>query len=93
MLDKLTGVLPRSVAGHISQTAEALRRRPSNDRVVAVLEQVALLLTARISDPRELRPWIRSWGADVEVLEPDEPRAETVEQARHLAERYQSEAR
>jgi len=220
VLDKLAGALPRSVAGHIIQTAEALRCRPSNDRAVAVLEQITrawaerrvvrlwyrsprsgelrqrdlapyfleisgpayscyvigydtwaeglrtfkldrleraqmldkhyeippdfdanaylanswgimrgagltevvlqfspdvaallrertwhpsqtideladggLLLTVRVSDPREMRPWIRSWGADVEVLEPAELRTEMVEQARRLLDQYQAGAR
>ncbi len=30
-----------------------------------------LLLRLRIAEPRETLPWIRSWGAQVEVLEPD----------------------
>jgi proteasome accessory factor B len=47
-----------------------------------------LLLTVRVSDPREMRPWIRSWGADVEVLEPHDLRAEMVEQARRMLECY-----
>ncbi len=219
-LDKLAAVLPQSVASHILQTAEALRRRPANDRTVAVLEQITrawaerrvvrlwyrsprsgelrqrdlapyflevsgpayscyvigydnwarglrtfkldrleraqmldqdyqippdfdahaylldswgimrgeslievvlqfspevsalvrerawhpsqaideladggLLFTVRISDPREMRPWIRSWGADVEVLEPPELRAEMIEQARRMAQLYQGIAR
>lgn len=52
------------------------------------LEGGGVLLTVRISDPREMRPWIRSWGADVEVLEPSALRAEMVEQARRMAEQY-----
>ena len=52
-----------------------------------------LLFTVRISDPREMRPWIRSWGADVEVLEPTALRNEMVDQARRMAELYQSFAR
>ncbi len=215
-LDKLAAALPESVAAHVLQTAEALRRRPADDRAVAVLEQVArawaerrivrlwyrsprsgelrqrdlapyflevsgpayscyvigydawakglrtfkldrleraqmldegyhvppdfdaaaylahswgimrgegvtevvlqfspevaalvcertwhpsqtvdeladggLLFTVRVSDPREMRPWIRSWGADVEVLEPPALRAEMAEQAQRMVERYQ----
>lgn len=48
-----------------------------------------LLFTVRVSDPREMRPWLRSWGAEVEVLEPPELRNEMTEQVRRLAERYQ----
>ncbi|RJQ41515.1 MAG: WYL domain-containing protein, partial [Anaerolineaceae bacterium] len=30
----------------------------------------SLLWCASIAEPREMLPWIRGWGADVEVLEP-----------------------
>jgi len=52
-----------------------------------------LLFTVYISDPREMRPWIRSWGAGVEVLAPADLRAEMTEHARRLAEQYQVSAR
>ncbi len=48
-----------------------------------------LLFTVRISDPTEMRPWIRSWGADVEVLEPAALRTEMADQARLMVARYQ----
>jgi predicted DNA-binding transcriptional regulator YafY len=51
-----------------------------------------LLFTVRVSDPREMRPWIRSWGSEVEVLEPPALRAEMAKQARRTAERYQVDA-
>ena len=34
----------------------------------------SLLWCASIAEPREMLPWIRGWGADVEVLEPQELR-------------------
>jgi len=34
----------------------------------------SLLWCASIAEPREMQPWIRGWGADVEVLEPQELR-------------------
>ena len=52
-----------------------------------------LLFTVRVSDPREMRPWIRSWGADVEVLEPRDLRDEMAEQAQRMAARYQTSTR
>lgn len=55
-LDKLAEALPESVAGHIAQTVEALRRRPSDDRAVAVLEQV----TRAWAERRMVRLWYRS---------------------------------
>ena len=38
------------------------------------LENGDLLWSASIAEPREMMPWIRGWGADVEVLEPQELR-------------------
>lgn len=37
---------------------------------IELLENGALLWTARIAEPLEMYPWIRGWGPDVEVLEP-----------------------
>ncbi len=52
------------------------------------LQGGGVLLTVRVADPREMRPWIRSWGADVQVLEPPELRAEMIDQVRRLAQGY-----
>lgn len=40
------------------------------------LKDGGLLLTLEISQPREMLPWIRSWGGDVEVIEPADLRTE-----------------
>jgi len=42
-----------------------------------------------IAEWREMIPWIRGWGADVEVLEPRELREALVREAQSLAELYQ----
>jgi predicted DNA-binding transcriptional regulator YafY len=47
-----------------------------------------LVFSVRVSDPREMRPWIRSWGADVEVLEPVFLRDEMAQEARRLGALY-----
>jgi predicted DNA-binding transcriptional regulator YafY len=52
----------------------------------------SLLFTLRVSDPREMRPWIRSWGADVEVLEPISLRDEMKEEAQRLVDLYNIES-
>lgn len=44
--------------------------------------------SAQIAEPREMLPWIRGWGADVEVLEPEELRREIIKQVRDLAAQY-----
>ncbi len=43
---------------------------------------------ARIGDTLEIIPWIRGWGADVEVLEPEELREQMMGEARRLARLY-----
>lgn len=43
---------------------------------------------AKVDEWREMLPWIRGWGADVEVLKPVELRDEMIGQARKIAELY-----
>lgn len=44
---------------------------------------------ALVSEPREMIPWIRGWGADVEVVEPRKLREELADTAKYLAIQYQ----
>ena len=48
----------------------------------------ALLWRARIAEPREMLPWIRGWGGDVEVLAPASLRAELEREVRRMARVY-----
>jgi len=48
----------------------------------------SLIWQARVAEPQEMLPWIRGWGADVEVLEPKELRERMVGEARRLATMY-----
>jgi predicted DNA-binding transcriptional regulator YafY len=41
-----------------------------------------------IAEPREMLPWIRSWGAQVEVLSPEWLREKVAEELRNAAEIY-----
>lgn len=45
-------------------------------------------LTATVPDTLELRTWLRSFGAHVEVIAPEDLRAEFVEMAQKLARQY-----
>ena len=45
--------------------------------------------TAQVAEWQEMVPWIRAWGADVEVLEPKELRSALTREAQALAELYQ----
>ncbi len=47
-----------------------------------------LLWEAQIAEPREMLPWIRGWGGDVEVLEPEEAREELLEETQRLVKLY-----
>jgi CRISPR-associated endonuclease/helicase Cas3 len=48
----------------------------------------SVLLAFEVADTTDLKPWIRTWGANCEVLEPPALREEMMGEARHLAERY-----
>jgi CRISPR-associated endonuclease/helicase Cas3 len=41
-----------------------------------------------VAEPQEMLPWIRGWGADVEVLEPEELRETLMGEAKVMAELY-----
>jgi predicted DNA-binding transcriptional regulator YafY len=42
----------------------------------------------RVSEPLEMQPWIRSWGAQVEVLAPDWLRERVADELRRASDRY-----
>lgn len=46
------------------------------------------LWMAQVAEWQELAPWVRGWGADVEVLEPRELREMLMGEARAVAEQY-----
>ncbi len=48
----------------------------------------SLLWRARVAEPREMKPWIRGWGPDCEVLSPEWLRQEIAEEMRQAAEVY-----
>lgn len=48
----------------------------------------SLCLSLLISEPREMLPWIRSWGAQVEVMEPEWLRERVAEEMREAARLY-----
>jgi predicted DNA-binding transcriptional regulator YafY len=55
---------------------------------VVELEDGSLLWRAWIAEPQEMLPWIRGWGADCEVLEPENVRLGLIEEVKKLKERY-----
>lgn len=72
-----------------SRAAGAVQERlwhPSQQ--TRLLHDGTLHFQVDVADLREMRPWIRSWGADVEVLAPESLRSAMVDQARELARVY-----
>ncbi len=55
---------------------------------LTTLADGSIRMRVRVSDPREMRPWIRSWGAEVEVLTPTELRDELADEATRLNALY-----
>jgi proteasome accessory factor B len=86
----MTGDEPVEVLLHFNPAAVAYIRertwhhsqelRPSPDG--------GLDLSIRVADPREMLPWIRSWGAQVEVKAPDWLREQVAEEFLNAAELY-----
>lgn len=48
----------------------------------------AVLFRSKVAEPLEMYPWIRGWGADVEILEPKELRKRFTEEVRKMAGTY-----
>lgn len=69
----------------VSQRVRETRWHPS-ERVTETPE--GLVWEADIGDITEIRPWVRGWGADCEVLEPQTLREEMMKEARRLARLY-----
>lgn len=64
-------------------------RRWHSSQDVDELEDGGLLLTVKVGEPREMLPWIRSWGGEAEVLEPPDLRAEVGADMWRAAARYE----
>jgi proteasome accessory factor B len=53
------------------------------------LKDGGCLFTVRISEPKEMEPWIRSWGSEVEVVSPPALRQAIAREATRMAANYQ----
>lgn len=65
-----------------------LERTWHSSQIVEVHDDGTLTLTLCIAEPREMLPWIRSWGAQVEVLAPEWLRERVAEEMKNAAEIY-----
>lgn len=52
------------------------------------LKNGELLAKFEISEPAEMYPWIRGWGVDVEILEPEYLRARYITEIKEMAKKY-----
>ena len=57
-------------------------------QVIEDLANGGCILTMRVGSTLEITPWIRGWGADAEVLEPQALRDELKNQTRQMAKVY-----
>jgi CRISPR-associated endonuclease/helicase Cas3 len=73
------------VAGRVRETrwhrSERLEEQPDG----------SLIWRAQVAEPQEMLPWIRGWGADVEVVGPEELREALVSETQRMALLYQVE--
>jgi len=87
----MTGESVVKVVLEFSPRVSALvkERRWHASQEIDELEGGGLLLSVRVSEPREMTPWIRSWGGDAEILEPADLRAEIGADAWRAAAHYE----
>lgn len=72
-----------------SDAAPYVRERTwHNSQRIESETEAGLILHLCIAEPREVLPWIRSWGAQVEVIAPDWLREKVAEELRAAAELY-----
>ncbi len=79
-------VVLRFAAGPAARRVLESRWHPLEE--VTALEDGGVVWRAPIAEWREMLPWIRGWGADVEALEPIELRETLMGEARALAMLY-----
>ena len=57
-------------------------------QTVDLLPDGGCIFRVQVSEPLEMQPWIRSWGAQVEVLAPDWLRERVADELRRASDRY-----
>jgi CRISPR-associated endonuclease/helicase Cas3 len=72
----------------VTRRVRESRWHPSQDVTDDPETPGGCIWTAHIADLTDFRPWVRSWGADVEVLAPERLRAEMMGETRRLAALY-----
>ncbi|MGD9101522.1 MAG: CRISPR-associated helicase Cas3', partial [Anaerolineae bacterium] len=85
--DKLIPVKLRFSA-QVTLRVKETRWHPSQDFLDDPDDPEGCIWTAQIADLTDFRPWVRGWGADVEVLEPKPLRWAMRAESRRLARMY-----
>ena len=70
------------VAGRVKESQWHSSQKITN------LDNGELLAEFEISEPAEMYPWIRGWGIDVEILEPDYLRQRFIGEIREMGKKY-----
>jgi CRISPR-associated endonuclease/helicase Cas3 len=74
-------VAERVLETHWHQEKEPPARQPDG----------GLIWQVEIDEPQEMLPWIRGWGADCEVLEPEKLRRKLARETKRMAELYNTD--
>jgi len=85
--DELIGVKLR-FSSRVTRRVRESTWHPSQDVTNDPENPGGCIWTAQVADLTDFRPWVRSWGADVEVLEPERLRGALVSETRKLADMY-----
>lgn len=73
----------RNVAGRLKETRWHRSQQPLEE-----MRDGSIIWKAKVAEPQEMVPWIRSWGADCEVVGPKGLREALEKEARRMAEVY-----
>ncbi len=73
----------RKVAPRMRETVWHYNQKP-----LVELENGDVIWEADVADWQEMLPWVRGWGADVEVLEPEELRRNLKREVERMAKQY-----
>jgi predicted DNA-binding transcriptional regulator YafY len=83
------------VALHFSAAAKpfVMERQWHPSQQIQSTPEGGCVLRMQVSEPVEMQPWIRSWGAQVEVLAPEWLRERIMDELQKAAEQYRSHDR
>jgi CRISPR-associated endonuclease/helicase Cas3 len=81
-----TTVRLRFAPGEATRRVKESKWHPTQE--IEDLPEGGCIWRAQVAEWQEMLPWVRGWGADCEVLEPEELRSQVVHEANRLARLY-----